>query len=186
MSDSVWRLPHNGANIAVLADCHVHEGGAQLPSALFPRLQDADLIVTLGDMGDRSCLDQLEAYAPVLGVRGHDDDEDIRTRRSHLVLAGEGYRIGCVFDAMAAGLAQSAEPFVEAEDAQNVCRRLFGGPVDILLHAGTHRSSEAPFGPRGSALNPGSPVLPADGDRPTLLRLKVATEGCFGQFIWVA
>jgi len=186
MSDSVWRLPLGGANVAVLADCHIHEGGPEFPPALFPRLQGADLIVTLGDMGDSSGLDHLQEVAPVLGVRGRDDTDDMRTRRSELVLSGEGYRIGCVFDAAAAGLATTSEPFIEAENAGDICQRLFGGPVDILLHGSTHRASEARFGGKGSALNPGSVVLPAEGAKPTFLRLKVTAEGCYGQIIWVA
>ncbi len=186
MSDSAWRLPFEGTNLAVLADCHIHEGGPQFPAALFPRLQGADLIVTLGDMGESSGLDQLQEIAPVLGVRGQDDVEDIRTRRSVLVLSGEGRRIGCVFDAVAAGLAIETDPFVAADDAAQVCNRLFGGPVDVLLHAGTHKPEEAGFGAEGSALNPGSAVLPAEGAKPTFLRLKVTAQGCYGQIIWVA
>ncbi|MBI5942698.1 MAG: metallophosphoesterase family protein [Caulobacterales bacterium] len=185
MSDSVWRVPFEGTNIAVLADCHIHRRGPQFPAALFPRLQGADLIVTLGDMGERSGLDQLQEIAPVLGVRGVDDDDDIRTRRSVLALDGEGYRVGCVFDAKAAGLAEYVDPFVAAGSASLVCQRLFGGAVDILLHAATHRADEARFG-SGSALNPGSAVLPAEGARASFLRLKVAREGCYGQVIWVA
>ncbi|MDO8911575.1 MAG: metallophosphoesterase family protein [Phenylobacterium sp.] len=186
MLDSVWRLPFEGTNIAVLADCHIHDGGPQFPSALFPRLQGADLIVTLGDMGQRSGLDQLQEIAPVLGVRGADDDDDIRTRRHVLVLEGDGYRLGCVFDAKAAGLAEEVDPFIAADRAHEVCQRLFGGPLNILLHAGTHRADEAWFGQGGSALNPGSAVLPAEGARPSLLRLKVSREGSHGQVIWVA
>jgi putative phosphoesterase len=186
MPNSAWRLPLSGTNVAVVADCHIHEGGPQYPPALFPRLQGADLIVTLGDMGEKSALDQLEEIAPVVGVRGRDDVDDIRTRRPVLVLTGEGYRIGCVFDAMEAGLAAAYDPFVATDDAAAVCKRLFGGPVDILLHASTHRADEARFGAKGSALNPGSPVLPVDGVRPSFLRLKVTAEGCYGQMIWVA
>lgn len=186
MSDSVWRLPFEGTNIAVLADCHIRDGGPQFPSALFPRLQGADLIVTLGDMGQRSGLDQLEQIAPVLGVRGADDEDDIRTRRETLVLEGDGYRLGCVFDAKTAGLAEDVDPFIAADGATEACRRLFGGPIDILLHAGTHRADEAWLRPGGSALNPGSAVLPVEGARPSLLRLKVSREGCHGQVIWVA
>src|SRR5215831_2885444 len=115
MSDSAWRLPHPGANLAVLADCHIHAGGPQFPAALFPRLLGADLIVTLGDMGERSGLDQLQEIAPVLGVRGEDDEDDIRTRRSVLALEGQGYRVGCVFDAVAAGVADQADPFMAAD-----------------------------------------------------------------------
>lgn len=186
MSDSVWRIPQGGTSLAVLADCHIHAGGPQFPEALFPRLQGADLIVTLGDMGERSGLDRLQEIAPVLGVVGRDDEDDIRTRRSTLVLEGDGYRVGCVFDAKAAGLAASCDPFVAADDAAEVCDRLFGGPVDILLHAGTHKADEASFGAKGSAFNPGSAVLPAEGSRATFLRLKVTGEGCFGQVCWVA
>src|SRR5580658_8530154 len=183
MSDSAWRLPFAGTNVAVLADCHIHAGGPQFPASLFPRLQGVDLIITLGDMGERSGLDQLEEIAPVLGVQGGDDAEDMRTRRPVLVLSGEGYKIGCVFDAKAAGLAEAIDPFVEADGAKEVCERLFGGPVDILLHAGTHRADEAHFGAKGSALNPGSAVLPAEGSEPTFLRLKVTQLGCYGQII---
>ena len=183
MSDSVWRLPLGGTNLAVLAGCHVRDGG-QFAAALLPRLHGADLIVTLGDMGDRSALDQLQEIAPVLGVRGRDDAEDIRTRRTALVLSGDGYRIGCVHDAKAAGLAASVDPFVAAGRAPAICDRLFGGPVNVLLHASTHRPDEAKFGAAGSALNPGSPVRPAPGSEPTFLRLKVTPEGCYGQIVW--
>ena len=186
MSDSVWRMPFEGTKIAVLADCHIHADGPQFPSALFPRLQGVDLIVTLGDMGEKSGLDQLEEIAPVVGVRGADDVDDIRTRRKLLLLNSGRYHIACVFDAKEAGLASSSDPFVESDGAAEVSRNLFGCQPDILLHAGTHRSEEARFGPKGAALNPGSAVLPADGASPTFLRLKVTEEGCFGQIIWVA
>lgn len=185
MADSAWRLPLVGTNIAVIADCHIHAGGPQFPDVLFQRLQGADLIVTLGDMGERSGLDRLEAVAPVIGIRGQDDEDDIRTRRDVLVLGEGDRRVGCVVNAKASGLASSLDPFVAAADAEQASARLFGGQVDILLHAGTHRFDEAVFGSGGSALNPGSATLPADGGRPTILRLKVAAEGCYGQMIWV-
>jgi predicted phosphodiesterase len=179
-------LPLGGTNLAVLAGCHVRQDGARFPAALLPRLQGADLIVTLGDMGDRSALDELEEIAPVLGVRGQDDADDMRTRRAILVLDGEGYRIGCVHDAKAAGLATSVSPFVQAKRAPAICGRLFGGPVNVLLHAGTNKPDEARFGAGGSALNPGSPVRPAAGSEPSFLRLKITSDGCYGQIIWVA
>ncbi len=186
MLESAWRLPFEGASVAVLADCHIRAGGPQFPPALWPRLQGADLIVTLGDMGERGGLDQLQDIAPVLGVRGNDDDEDLRTRRKILVLEGGGYRIGCLFDAMAAGLAKAVDPFEPVDRVDEACERVFGAPVDILLHAGTHRADEAWLAKGRSALNPGSAVLPAAGARPSFLRLKVAAEGCYGQVIWVA
>ena len=186
MAYSAWQLPYEGTNIAVLADCHVRSDGLQFPPGLFPRLQGADLIVTLGGMGDRRGLDQLEEIAPVLGVRGSDDEWDLRAHRTTLVLGGEGYRLGCVHDAVAAGLAKSRHPFVPVEDIELACEHAFGGPVDVLLHAGTHRSEEGFNWRRGSALNPGSPTLPFYGARPTFIRLKVAATGVFGQIVWVA
>lgn len=186
MSDSVWRHPVEGTNLAVLASCHIRPGGPQFPAALFPRLQGADLIVTLGDMGDRSGLDQLQELAPVIGVRGEDDDNDIRTRRRAIVLTGEGYRIGCVNDAKAAGLATSRNPFAQAEGADEVCRRLFDGPVNVLLHANAGVAEEVRLGHRRAALSPGSVTCPAEGDKPSFLRLKVTADGCYGQIIWVA
>lgn len=185
MQQSVWRTVSNGTKIAVLAGCH-GRAGVQLPPALLPRLQGADVILTLGDMGDRSALDELEDIAPVLGVRGSDDDLDPRTNRTSLVLEGDGYRIGCVPDAVAAGLALQTHPFIPVPTLENVCCQTFGGPVDMILHAGTRRAEEAILGPRRSALNPGSPVQPAGRERPSFIRLHVGPQGCFGQFVWVA
>lgn len=182
MSDSVWRLPPDGGELAVLAHCHIHEGGPQFSPDLLQRLHGVDLIVTLGNMGERSGLDQLQEIAPVIGVWGKDDTEDFRTRRAFLHLTGAGYDIGCVFDAKAAGLAEVCDPFIASEDAAAVSTRLFGCQVDILLHAGAGMPDEARFGARGTALSPGSAVLPADGD-PTFLRLKVSPKGVYRQLI---
>jgi len=172
-----------GTEIAVLADCHIHEGGPQFPTALFDKLAGVDLIVTLGDMGEASGLDQLAAIAPVVGVRGQDDSDDPRTEARFLALRNERYDLGCVFDAKAAGLARSSDPFVAAQQGADVSRRLFGAYVDVLLHASTHKPDEAQFGPRGSALNPGSAVLPVEGAKPSFLLLKVTAEGCFGRIV---
>jgi putative phosphoesterase len=180
---SLASIAFEGTEIAVLADCHIHEGGPQFPPALFDKLAGVVLIVTLGDMGEASGLDQLAAIAPVVGVRGQDDSDDPRTNARLLVLKSGRYDIGCVFDAKTAGLASSSNPFVTAQHGAEASKQLFGAHVDILLHAGTHRPDEAQFGPRGSALNPGSAVLPAEGSKPSFLLLKVTPEGCFGRII---
>ena len=83
------------------------------------------------------------------------------------------------------GLAQAVDPFVASTAFPNRCAALFGRRIDVLLHAGTHRSDEVHVG-SVCVLNPGSAVLPADGAVPTFLRLKVGREGCYGQVIWVA
>jgi len=175
--------PFEGITFAVLADCHIHPGGGpEFPQALLDALAGVDLIVTLGDMGERAGLDQLEAIAPVLGVRGQDDAEDPRTDAPAMVLQSGDLDIGCVFDATAAGLATSSDPFVEAPDAKAASNRLFGRHVDILLHAATHKADQAQFGSKGVALNPGSALLPGEGARPTFLRV-TTRPGCAWEIV---
>jgi putative phosphoesterase len=167
-----------GVEVAVLADCHIHPGGGPaFPSALFDALAGVDLIVTLGDMGEAAGLDQLAEIAPVVGVRGADDSDDPRTASQALVLTTGSFAVGCVFDAAAAGIATSSDPFTPGPDASGASRKLFGRDVDILLCASTHKADSATF-ERTMVLNPGSAVLPAKGSRPSFIRLVVA-DGAF-------
>ena len=148
--------------IAILADCHIHPArGLDWPAAVLERLGGADLIVTLGDMGEAVGLAALAAIAPVLGVRGADDGEDERTAAKARVIEAGGRRIGCIFDAVDLGLATAREPWAAAADYDARETALFGAPVDILLHAGTHRPSVETFAGR-VAINPGSALLPDD------------------------
>ena len=75
--------------------------------------------------------------------------------------------------------------FTPVADVWAVSQRLFGVDVDVLLHASTHRPDEATFG-KGSALNPGSAVLPATGAEPTFLVLNVSESGVYGQIVRLA
>jgi putative phosphoesterase len=180
-SPMVW--PFDGRHVAILADCHIHPGGGpSFPEALFEALEGADLIVTLGDMGEAAGLDQLAEIAPVIGVRGQDDSDDPRTDSTRLVLAGDDITVGCVFDAVAAGLATSSDPFVPAPDFAAAAERVFGRPIDVLLMASTHRPGVAQAA-GCQVLNPGSAVLPGEGARPAFGRLSVE-EG--GANVWLA
>jgi predicted phosphodiesterase len=168
-SPTVWPLETN--SLAILADCHIHTGGPQFPKALLDKLGGVGLIVTLGDMGETAGLDQLAAIAPVVGVRGADDSDDPRTDRPLLVLESEHYAIGCVFDAVAAGLATSSDPFEAVPDFAAAAEKLFGRQIHALLCASTHRGALA-HADGIPILNPGSAVLPADGDRQSFARLQ--------------
>ena len=185
-SPTVW--PFDGTKIAVLADCHIHPGGGPaFPPVLFDILdaEDPDLIVTLGDMGESAGLDELAEFAPVIGVRGQDDSDDPRTDNELLVLNARNTDVCCVFDPVAAGLATSADPFTPVHDFEGAARRLFGGRrPDVLLFASTHKFAEdAPEGLRCRIINPGSAVLPADGQLPTFAML-VASDGAWmGRFV---
>jgi putative phosphoesterase len=174
-SPTVW--PFEGGHVAVLADCHIHPGGGPaFPEALFEALEGADLIVTLGDMGEADGLDQLAQIAPVIGVRGQDDSDDPRTDSALLVLAGDDVTVGCLFDAVAAGLATSSDPFVPAHDFAAAAERVFGRPIDVLLVASTHKAEQCQAA-GCQVLNPGSAVLPGDGARPAFGRLSIEEGG---------
>ena len=148
--------------IAVLADCHIHPArGLDWPPALLERLAGVDLIVTLGDMGEAAGLEALGAIAPVIGVRGADDGEDERTAPKSRLLSLRGAHIGCVFDAVRAGLAAEREPWAFAADCERTETELFGRRVDLVLHAGTHRPTVETCGGR-LVVNPGSATLPDD------------------------
>ena len=165
-------LTFDAGVVAVLADCHIHPGGGpEFPAHVLAALGDAHLIVTLGDMGEAAGLDQLEAIATVVGVRGEDDSDDPRTDSAALLLNIGGKRVGCVFSAKAAGLATSSDPFEAAADFGEACRRVFGTEVDVLLHASTHKPATDAIGAQGVALNPGSANLPAERAAPAFGRL---------------
>jgi predicted phosphodiesterase len=179
MAEAVRTTPFLGKTFAVIADCHIHPGGGpQFPPIVLGALQGVDLIVTLGDMGDVAGLEQLDAIAPVVGVRGEDDEDDPRTSAPLLVLTAGELAVGCVFDAKAAGLAETVEPFQAVADAPQAARRLFGREVDLLLYAATHRPGGGAFGPHGQALNPGSAVLPAGGAGPSFAKVTL-DDGAF-------
>jgi putative phosphoesterase len=151
--------------IAVLADCHIHPGGGiAWPEPALERLAGADMIITLGDMGESVGLDTLETIAPVVGVKGQDDQDDPRSAPAARLVQAGGLRIGCVFDPVEQGLAASKDPFVAADAAAEAEARLFGGPVDVLLCASTHIPS-IHDGPSRLVIDPGSVTLPTGKER---------------------
>lgn len=146
--------------IAVLADCHIHPPRISWPADLAARLGPCEAIITLGDMGEG--LAALAAIAPVQGVRGEDDLRDDRAQPLARVVEAGGVRLGLVFDPVVQGLAAAKDPFAWRPDAEAAMARLFGGPVDVLLHASTHVAAIDRSGGR-HAVNPGSLTLPSGG-----------------------
>jgi putative phosphoesterase len=159
--------------LSILGDCHIHsDKGLDWPSAVLRAISGSDLIVTLGDMGEAYGLDRLATIAPVIGVRGRDDAEDARTTAALRALQLGELRIGCVFDPTDYGLASNADPFTPLAGWTATASALFGGPIQVLLHASTHRANVAELD--GILIvNPGSAVLPADGAAVSFALLKV-------------
>ncbi|HEV2364495.1 MAG TPA: metallophosphoesterase family protein [Caulobacteraceae bacterium] len=110
-------------------------------------------------------LEALAAIAPLVGVRGEDDEEDPRTApEARVIEVADGVSIGAVFNPMKAGLATNTEPLVAVDDGGAARARLFGGPVAVVLYASTHDPEVHPF--EGTLwVNPGSLTLPNGKDK---------------------
>jgi putative phosphoesterase len=178
--------PLEARTVAVLADCHIHPGGGpDWTPAVLAALAGSDLILTLGDMGEAAGLDRLAQIAPVVGVAGADDQPDPRVTGRARRFAISGVTLGCVFDPREAGLAAASDPFEAAADWPAALERTFGGPVDVLLYASTHKPAAAELDGRW-AVNPGSALLPAKGAAPSFARLSFAAGRCRPEIVTLA
>ncbi len=158
--------------IVVLADCHIHpDGGPDWTGATLAAFAGADLILTLGDMGEAVGLEPLAAIAPVQGVMGVDDQPGAHVEGRTRLLTIDGVAIGCVFDPVAEALASSKEPLKLASPEAR--RLILGGAADVLLWASTHVPD---VGRQDGVLtvNPGSATLPDGGSAASFARLTVA------------
>jgi putative phosphoesterase len=83
--------------IGVVADTHVPKRAKKLPSALLEGFEGVDLILHAGDWVSLDVAKELEQLAPVDGIAGNNDGDDIRRRFGESkILQLEGYRIGLV------------------------------------------------------------------------------------------
>jgi uncharacterized protein len=65
--------------LAILADTHMPRGRRELPAAAIAELRGADLIVHLGDFGEREVLEQIAGFGPrVEAVHGNVDSPELR------------------------------------------------------------------------------------------------------------
>jgi putative phosphoesterase len=92
MADEAYR-------IGVVSDTHLPRFGDRLPAALVAGLTEprVDLIVHLGDFTGPDVPALLERIAPLAGVAGNNDGEELRRRfPRRLVLEVAGVRLGLV------------------------------------------------------------------------------------------
>ena len=169
--------------IGFLSDDHnAREDGGDLPQEVMEAFRSAgcDLIVHLGHMGvrddtlGRGVLDRLAAVAPVLAIRDYSGKkaggtyitpaEGERVAGLTRVIEAGGFRIGAVHNlekAPGAAIATPAAglPKLDGLDVRAVLAEKFGGQVDIVAFASTHR--EAAILKDGVLfVNPGSPTFP--------------------------
>lgn len=140
--------------VGVIADTH-----GSLPDSVATALEGVGRIIHAGDVGGRRILDELEAIAPTVAVRGNMDSGDLEWRLSDTAIVSlEGRRVMVVHKAehaRAAGLPEG---------------------VDILVSGHTHRPSVE----REGALllvNPGSAGgHNRDGRGPTAAIIDLAAD----------
>jgi putative phosphoesterase len=166
--------------IGLLSDDHnAEQDGSDLPEETLRAFEGVDLIVHLGHMGvkeqlARGVLDRLGRVAPVLAVRDYSTNRDgeryvtpadgERVKGLTRVIEAGGLRIGALHNlslppgpeivAPPAGL-----PELGGVEVKAVLAEKFGGPVDVVAYASTHRPAAILAG-GVLFVNPGSPTYP--------------------------
>jgi len=166
--------------IGFLSDDHnTQQDGSDLPAEVLAAFEGVDLIVHLGHMGvrdmfARGVLDRLATAAPVLAVR----DQSTAKDGTKLITPAEGERVkGLTRIIEAGGLGIGAVhnlsippgpeivappgglPELSGVRVREVVREKFGGPVDVVAYASTHRAA-AIVADGVLFVNPGSPTYP--------------------------
>jgi uncharacterized protein len=172
--------------IGLISDTHSAGSGRDLPRPVLDGLQGVDLILHCGDLECLGVLDYLETVAPVLAVRGYEDpvEPGDRLARTTRVVQAEGVSIGMVHDIQwpNPGIATSPDGSslcFPNGPVQELLRRKFGRPVDVVLFGDTHEELICSY--QGVLfINPGSPTYPGRrhrrGSLGTIGRLDVSGE----------
>lgn len=159
----VAKIP-NITTVAVLSDTHGH-----LPAALLDAIRGVDAIIHAGDMDTAEVLVQLRNIAPVHAVRGN-MDRGPWTRQ---------------LNATAAVTIGQINLFV-LHIVENLDFDPAAAGFQAVIHGHTHKAA-ARQGPNGLLLlNPGSPVLPRYGNRPSIALLTIQGACLNHRFVEVA
>jgi len=169
--------------VGLISDTHSAGSGRDLPDAAMQALSGVDLILHCGDLECIGVLDYLETLAPVLAVRGYEDPTEPgdRLAQTTRVVPVEHVNIGMVHDIqwptprIATSPDGSGLVFPQG-NADDIVRRKFGQPVDIVVFGDTHEELVCWYD-GVLFINPGSPTYPGRKHRPgtpgTIARLRV-------------
>ena len=155
--------------VGVISDTHNPSVGAEPPPEVAIAFQGVDVIIHAGDIYLPSCLDWLEAIAPVYAVEMWADahfKEDPRVVNKTRVLHLEGHAIGLTHDLLVPGMAQEitehsplSKYFPPDADLSTALETVFDAAVDIVIFGHTHYAIVEEY--QGILMvNPGSPSLP--------------------------
>ncbi|NIK61446.1 metallophosphoesterase family protein [Kribbella shirazensis] len=176
----VGSIAVDARRIGLIGDDHnAEEDGSDLPVEVLEAFRDVDLILHLGHMGQREvfargALDRLETVAPVLGVQDYSVGKDgaqlisppdgNRIAGMTRVVEAAGVRIGLVHNLCKSPgpeipAAPGGLPEIDGDALSTTLAQKFGGPVDVVAFAGTHRAATVTAG-GVLFVNPGSPTYP--------------------------
>jgi putative phosphoesterase len=172
--------PVTARRIGLIGDDHNgQDDGSDLPPEVLEAFAGVDLILHLGHMGvrellARGVLDRLGSVAPVLAVRDYSTNSEgqqfvtpadaDRVAGLTRVVEANGLRVGAVHSLVqppgpSIPAAPGGIPELDEVDVHESLKQKFGGPVDIVAFASTHRPVAAV---KDGVLfvNPGSPTYP--------------------------
>lgn len=133
--------------IIALSDTHMPRMAKQLPSKLVEELKDADLILHAGDWQTMNVYEELNAFAPVEGVCGNvDHDELIEKFGMQKILDIGRFRIGLVHGHGKKGTTEQRALAAFAEES-----------VDLIIYGHSHIPILKEVN-GVTLLNPGSPT----------------------------
>ncbi|WP_078546594.1 metallophosphoesterase family protein [Litchfieldia alkalitelluris] len=133
--------------IGVISDTHIPKRGTSIPTTVLEGLRGVELIIHVGDWQDMSVYQQLTQIAPVEGVAGNVDDEEIKQKfGKRKVLSLNGFEIGVVHGD---GKGKTT--------LKRVTESFSGQPLDLILFGHSH----IPYHQKHNGViyfNPGSPT----------------------------
>ncbi|REJ09810.1 metallophosphoesterase family protein [Halobacillus trueperi] len=114
--------------IIVLSDTHMPKKAKQLPERFLKELKNVDAIIHAGDWQTLELYETLKDYAPVYGVYGNVDGEEVQNKfPAKQLLEWEGYRIGIVHGH---GEKKTTE--------KRALESFEDGAVDVLIYGHSH------------------------------------------------
>lgn len=83
--------------VVILSDTHIKGRNKIFPDTFLKELSDTDCIIHAGDWSDIGVYEDLKVYAPVFGVHGNAEEDEVQhTFPDKKILTLHGYKIGIV------------------------------------------------------------------------------------------
>ncbi|MEI7541993.1 MAG: metallophosphoesterase family protein [bacterium] len=154
---------NNISKIGIISDTHIINASESLPKKVHSNFKNTDLIIHCGDIVSPHVITELEAYAPVIVVKGNMDTQMLELPTDEIILINGTHTI-CVSHG-------SGSPF-------GLTHKLYKQFVQynpsIILFGHTHIAGDFEY--NGVRLfNPGSPTTRADYYSIGLIHIKGKT-----------